>query len=321
MKRVLITGGTGFVGANLARRMLVDGHEVHILVREKHKTWRIKEIRDDLRIHCADLEDDSLLAAVVAGVRPDWVFHLAAHGAYSWQTDASSMVKTNIAGTMNLLQTCLKTGFEAFVNTGSSSEYGFKDHAPSEEEYLEPNSNYAVTKASQTLWCDYMARNQGARLVTLRLYSVYGPYEEPGRLMPALICHGLHGKLPPLANPGVARDYIYVDDAVEAYVQAAARLDRKRGSVYNVGTGIQTCLREVVDVARRVLEVRAEPDWKSMPGRSWDTELWVSEIGKIQEDLDWTPQYSFERGFRSMVVWFRENTAVRDVYRKSYELS
>ncbi len=197
MKRVVVTGATGFVGANLARRLLRDGHELHLLLRPANNPWRIRDIRDDVHSHEVDFTDKESLARVVGAIRPDWVFHLAAHGAYSWQTDLDSMVATNITGTINLVESCLRAGFEAFVNTGSSSEYGYKDHAPAETEWLEPNSYYAFTKASATLFCRYMAQSRNARIPTLRLYSVYGPYEEPARLVPALIMSGLRGKLPP----------------------------------------------------------------------------------------------------------------------------
>ena len=166
MKRALLTGGTGFVGANLARRLLQGGHEVHCLVQPGHAVWRIESIRADLRLHEVDLADGERLLQVVRQIRPDWVFHLAVHGAYSWQTDLGQMVRTNILGTINLVGACVATGFEGFVNTGSSSEYGFKDHAPAETEALQPNSHYAVTKASATLFCRYTAESRRLRLPT-----------------------------------------------------------------------------------------------------------------------------------------------------------
>jgi len=103
------------------------------------------------------------------------------------QVDVQRMLQTNIFGTANLVQACLKTGFDTFVNTGSSSEYGFKDHAPSENELPEPNSHYAVAKVSATMFCQFTARNQKVHIPTLRLYSVYGPFEEPTRLLPRVI--------------------------------------------------------------------------------------------------------------------------------------
>src|SRR5207237_854558 len=140
---------------------------------------------------------------------------------YSSQTDLSQMVRTNFTSTINLVESCLKTGFEVFVNTGSSSEYGFKNHAPSEDEAIEPNSDYAVSKAVATLYCRHKARQKNVHIPTLRLYSIYGPYEEPTRLMPALLIRGLSGELPPLVNPDIARDYVYTEDAVDAFLLAA----------------------------------------------------------------------------------------------------
>ena len=257
MKRIILTGGTGFVGANLARRLLRDGHELHLLVRPHYQPWRIEAIRSDLRFHECTSTMRKPSRASSAEIRPDWVFHLAVHGAYSWQTDWEQMVRTNIQGTMSLVSACLKTGFEAFVNTGSSSEYGFKDHAPAESEPLEPNSHYAVTKAAATLFCRYTAQSRRVHLPTLRLYSVFGPYEDPGRLLPTLIMHGLKGELPPLADPDVARDFVYVDDVVEAYLLAATVPTPEWGPIYNVGTGVQTTLRDVVEVARQVMRIAA----------------------------------------------------------------
>jgi UDP-glucose 4-epimerase len=311
MKRVIITGGTGFVGANLSRRLLRDGHDVHLLVRRGFKSWRIDEIRDHIRLHEVDLGNMETLFKTVGEIRPEWVFHLATHGAYSWQNDAQTILQTNFQGTVNLVQACMKSEFETFVNTGTSSEYGFKRDAPSETEWLEPNSCYSVAKASATLFCRYAAQKHKARIFTLRLYSVYGPYEEPGRLMPTIIGRGLMDELPPLVNPEIARDYIYIDDVNEAYMLAATSTDQEVGAVYNVGTGVQTSVCEVVEVARRLLGITAEPKWKSMPNRQWDTDVWVSDSRRIRRELGWEPQHSFERGFELMVRWFRDHPEIR----------
>ncbi len=306
MKRVLLTGGTGFVGANLARRLLREGHELHLLVRPNYQPWRIEQIRPELRLHELQLHDAEAVSRAVGQIRPDWVFHLAVHGAYSWQTDWEEMVRTNIQGTMSLLTACVQTGFEAFVNTGSSSEYGFKDHAPAESETVEPNSHYAVTKAAATMFCRHTAQSRRVHLPTLRLYSVFGPYEEPGRLFPNLIMHGLRGELPPLADADVARDFVYVDDVVEAYLLAANFRTPEWGPIYNVGSAVQTPLREVVAVARQAMNIVAEPVWSSMANRQWDANAWVSDNRKIRSQLNWQPQRSLAEGFRLMLDWFRQ---------------
>jgi len=316
MKRVAITGAAGFVGANVTRRLLQDGHEVHLLIRPDHAMWRIDDIRDDVRMHTADLGDRQRVEDAIREIKPDWVFHLAAHGAYSWQTDLSEIVRTNILGTVNVAEAAAKAGVETLVNTGSSSEYGYKDHAPSENEVVEPNSHYAVTKATATMFCRFTAQKSGIRMPTLRLYSVYGPYEEPRRLVPSLVVRALQSRLPPLANPNTARDYVYVADVVEAYLLAATTDISDPGAVFNVGTGIQTTLHDIVDVTRQMLDVTEPPSWGSLPDRTWDTTIWRADPTRIQRELGWTPRYDVRSGLAETIGWFRANSALCEFYAR-----
>ena len=316
MTRVLITGGTGFVGANLTRRLVRDGHEVHLLARDTHDAWRIEAIRRSIALHAADLRDAAAVAQAVERIRPAWVFHLAAHGSHAWQTDLGGIVASNVAGTANLLEACLRTGFEAFVNAGSSSEYGLKDHPAVEAESLEPNSYYAVTKASATLLCRYAARRHGVRIPTLRLYSVYGPYEEPNRLVPALLVHGLRGTLPPLTSPDTARDFVHVDDVVDALLLAATRPGGDPGAVYNVGSGTQTSLRALGALAGRLFGIDTEPVWGSMPDRSWDTSVWVADPRKIARELGWRPACTLDEGLDRTAQWLRGDADLRRLYEQ-----
>lgn len=308
MRRVLLTGGSGFVGANLARRLLADGHEVHLLVRPHYQPWRIEEIRHSLRFHEAELHDAEAVCRVVKAVHPEWVFHLAVHGAYSWQKDLDAMVRTNIQGTINLVKAALAAGVEVFINTGSSSEYGLKDHAPLETEALEPNSHYAVTKAAATMFCRQTATTCAMQMATLRLYSAFGPYEDPGRLLPALIDHGLRGEFPNLAAPEVARDFVYVGDVVDAYLLAGKVRVSEPGAIYNIGSGIETKLRQAVEVAGRLMNISNVPVWGSMPNREWDSTVWISDSGKARRALGWTPRHTFESGFKAMLDWQRSRT-------------
>lgn len=316
MKRVVLTGSTGFVGANLARRLIRDGHSLTAFVRPGSDQWRLDEIRPHARVVPVALEDMDAIRQALSHARPDWIFHLAVHGAYSWQTDWQKMVATNVVGTMNLVEAALAGGFESFVNTGSSSEYGLKDHAAREDEWLEPNSYYAVSKAAATEYCHFVGRREKVNLSTLRLYSVFGPWEEPNRLMPTVIVRGLRGQLPPLVSPQTARDYVYVDDAVEAFIKAASASRPLAGEVFNVGTGCQTTVAQVVETARRLLSVEQEPVWGSMPDRDWDTSVWVADVSKIKNWLDWSPASTFESGFSALARWLAESEDRQGFYRQ-----
>jgi nucleoside-diphosphate-sugar epimerase len=314
MKRVLITGGSGFVGANLARRLLRNGYELHLLLRPQHQAWRLAGITGQFSSHLIDIKDREAVARCVREIRPEWVFHLSAYGAYSAQTGIERMISTNLTGTVALLDACAEVGVAAFVHAGSSSEYGYKDHAVREDEVIHPNSQYAITKAAATHYCQLVAAQQGIHACTARLYSIYGPYEEPTRLIPTLIIHGLRGALPPLASPQIGRDFVYVDDAVEAMLRIA--MAGRAGEVYNVCTGVQSTLSSVVQAARRLMNIPAEPVWTSMAARSWDTSVWVGSPELAASEIGWRAQVAFCSGMEHTVAWMQENPALRTFYEE-----
>jgi nucleoside-diphosphate-sugar epimerase len=315
MKRVLVTGASGFVGANLARRLHGDGHELHLLLRDPSRAWRIEDFADSVAVHVADIADRAAAIRVVRSIRPDWVFNLAAHGAYSSQTDFGLMVAANVTGCVALLDACVETGVEAFVHTGSSSEYGRKDHAGREDEPLQPESRYAITKAAATHCCQLAARQHGINAITLRLYSIYGPFEEPSRLIPALIAYGSRNRLPPLVSRRSAHDFVHVHDAVEALLRAASMKAPAPGAVFNICSGIQHDLESVVECARRLMNIDAEPVWSQMPGRPWDTDVWVGSPSLFKKVSGWQCTIGFEAGLRQTIEWFADSPpALRDRY-------
>lgn len=303
------------MGANLVRYLLARGVEVVAVSHSEPPGWRLREIADEVRFVHADLRDTEAAGAAVSGARADWIFHLAAHGGYSWERDRRVILETNLSGTVNVLEAAVAAGFEAFVHAGSSSEYGPKDHPASEVEMLDPNSDYAVGKAAATQFCRQVGRAEDVHAVTLRLYSAYGPWEEPNRLVPTLLVNALAGRLPPLVDPAVARDFIDVDDVCEAFIAAAEGVSAPRGSVYNVGTGRQTTIAEIVAVVRDLLGVDAEPEWGSMPNRQWDTQIWVADPSLIQRELGWTASTELRMGLERTAEWLR-SAGMFEVYRE-----
>lgn len=312
--RALVTGAGGFVGANLAAALARSGHDVVAWVHHGSPTWRLDHLADTIEVVPMELLDAEAVEAGVRSARPDWVFHLAAHGAYSWQRDPERIMQTNLVATVRLLAACQRHGFAAFVHAGSSSEYGFQDHAPREDELPEPNSDYAVMKAAATLHGRFVAQRDDVHVVTLRLYSVYGPWEEPGRLMPTLVARGLEGRLPPLVSPDTPRDFVSVRDAERAFLLAAERDDLERGSVFNIASGRQTTLREVVEVARAQLGISSDPQWGTEPQRSWDAAVWVGDAERAREQLGWTAEDDLPTGFGRLVEWLRESPSLWSRY-------
>jgi nucleoside-diphosphate-sugar epimerase len=302
MKRILLTGAAGFVGTVLARRLLAEGHELHVVTKQTTAQWRLADVARDLRSHAADLRDEDAVRALVSEVRPEVVYHLAAHGAYPSQTDADGIIATNILGTWNLLKATARTDYEVFVNTGSSSEYGFKDFAMRETDILEPNSYYAVTKCAQTLLCQHFAKTEKRPITTFRLFSAYGPWEEPSRLVPTLIRLCLEGKDLTLVPPETARDFVYVDDVVDAYLRLG-QLARLSGEILNIGTGVQSTIKEVVQAILRFTNAKVACHWGAMKPRIWDSATWVADCTKSNLLLGWRPQTTLEEGLQRTVSW------------------
>ena len=309
--RALVTGGTGFVGANLVRRLLADGDEVHLVLREDARLWRIDGLIDHCTVHHGDVTDRSFVREASRAAQASRIFHLAVCGAYSFETDLADIAATNVVGTANLIAAALEHGCEVFVNTGSSSEYGDCDHAPDEDEPTRPNSYYSATKACSTALCDRAAVSDGLPAVTLRLYSVYGPWEDERRLMPTLVSNCLAGRWPRLAGPQTVRDFVYVDDVVDAYLRvAAATPAERRRRIYNVGSGQETSLGELVAIASDVFDMKAAPEFSSYPQREWDTRRWLADSRRIREDLDWAPGTPIRAGLERMAAWMASRSAL-----------
>ncbi|MDQ1532393.1 MAG: hypothetical protein QOF28_154 [Actinomycetota bacterium] len=315
----LVTGAAGFIGANLVRRLVGDGLDVHVTANDGGKddteAWRLADVTP-LETHVCSVADADAVHALVRSVRPRWVFHLAAHGAYSHQTDQARMVAVNTLGTFNLLDALARSdGCEGFVHTGSSSEYGLKDHAPAEDEAVAPDSVYAITKCAATHAVSYWARHTGLPASTVRLYSVYGRWEDPTRLIPRLVMAALHGSLPPLVEPSTARDFVWIDDAVDGIVAAARTATRHPGAVWNLGSGVQTTLEELVAVARAVFGVLEEPKWSSMANRAWDTDRWIADPRLARDELGWETRTGLDAGLRATGEWLSA-TAERARYEE-----
>jgi len=307
-KRILVTGAAGFVGAELTRRLVADGNEVHVLFRSTTSQWRLAGLEPDLQPHEVDLRAEDRVCTVVEAIRPEVIYHLATHGAYPAQTDADGIIQTNILGTWNLLKAVQRIDYEVFVNTGSSSEYGFKEYAMRETDLLEPNSYYSVAKCAQTLLCQHVAKTEHRPINTFRLFSVYGPSEEPSRLIPTLIRRCLAGEELTLVAPDTVRDFVYVDDVVEAYLRTD-ELARLHGEIINIGTGVQSPIKVAVDLILQHTGAHVACHWGAMPARIWDAKTWVADCTKSARLLAWRPTTSLSEGLQRTVEWIRDRQA------------
>jgi len=301
-ERILVTGGSGFVGASLARDLIAQGHEVHLVLRDRSPAWRLAGLERDYRRHDADLRDAAALRRVVDAIRPEVIYHLAAHGVYRLQTERAEILETNVQGTINLLEALARHDYRALVHTGSSSEYGHKDHPMREDDRLDPRTDYAVSKAAATLFCLAEAY-RGRAVSTVRIFSAYGPWEDPTRLVAYVIDCCRRGEIPRVTHGGQPRDFIFVDDVLNL-LQTAAHCPAAVGRVLHAGSGRQTSVREMVETIAAVCgRDPAEIRFGEQPAHADEPTAWVASIEQTTSLTGWRPMVELRTGIERTLAW------------------
>lgn len=306
-KRILVTGGSGFIGANLVRRLVEEGYKPIILIRKESNLWRIKDLLNKVTILETDLLDYKKLEKNLKQIKPQIIYHLAVYGAYQGkQKDINSLFDINIIGTVNLLTVCCLMGFDYFINTGSSSEYGIKNYPMKENDFLQPTNLYGMTKASATLASYVFSLKHKLPIVTLRLFNPYGYYEEKIRLIPSLILAALSNQMVKLSHPDYVRDFIFIDDLLDPYLYF---LEGKKyyGDIINIGSGQQTSIVETVRITESVLKRKLNIAWATHLSNQLEPKMWQADISKAKKLLNWKPKITLIEGLSKTVSWFKEN--------------
>ena len=311
-KNVLVTGGTGFLGANLIRKLIKRKYKVNVLSRKNSNYWRLKPIIKDLKIFELNLLNETKLKKTVEKINPMAIFHLAAYGGNSRENDIEEILKINIQYTFNLLKASNNIDYSVFVNTGSSSEYGFKKKPMKETDFLEPNSFYAATKASTTFLCQVFAQKFNKPIVTVRPFSVYGPFEAKQRFISTITRAIIKGERIKLTSGNIRRDFIYIDDIIDIYLGLIKKGKLLKGKVINAGAGKEYTNDEVVQTLFRVTRKIVPIKKGSFKERSRDTDHWKADVSFAKKSLNWIPKYSLGKGLLKNYKWFLENINLYD---------
>ncbi|KMO21141.1 NAD-dependent epimerase/dehydratase family protein [Methylobacterium platani] len=303
---IAVLGAGGFVGCNLFRHILARRSDVYAVARTLPAP-RLRGI-DPGRLIAVDFTDRAATASFVEAIRPATVFDCVAYGAYAFESDADLIYATNFTALVGRLERLAASGrLAAYIHAGSSSEYGLNSAAPSEEAALVPNSDYAVSKAAAAQYIAYAGKTRRWPVVNLRLYSVYGPYEDAGRLIPAVVSRGLAGGYPDLVDPRIARDFVYVEDVCAAFVRAAAKMSLDLyGESLNIGTGTETTIGDLAGTAREVFGLAEAPRFGAMAPRAWDLARWQANPGKAERLLGWRAATPLAQGLARTAAWMRE---------------
>ncbi|MBU6376198.1 MAG: NAD-dependent epimerase/dehydratase family protein [Bdellovibrionales bacterium] len=303
---ILILGASGFVGSNLYHQLKQIRDDVHGASKDIHRSWRLigSSEKDFSQIHQFDITCPNQLRELFNQVQPKTVFNLTAYGGYSWQTDVQRIYSVNFTGVLHLVRELCERPGVVLVHAGSSSEYGLNSDAPEESAPCHPNSDYGLSKLQASSLIELYARRGLITAVTLRLYSVYGPFEEQGRLIPALVQAGISKKFPRLSDKTLNRDFVYIDDATRAFILAAQRdctLDP--GECLNIASGISTSIEELSGLAREIFEIAEDPLFGSFPPRPWEVRHWRGLPEKARRKLGWQPTVTLRLGLERTRDW------------------
>jgi nucleoside-diphosphate-sugar epimerase len=251
------------------------------------------------------MTDLEALQAAVGAARPDFVFHLATVARHPGTArERLASLHANVLGTANLLEAVGPFDLRRLVHFGSSTEYGYKGAPMQESDLLEPVAFHGVAKAAATLLCQRLGRAEGQPVVVLRPFTVYGPWEEPTRLIPTTIRAALEGYELALTAPGFRRDWVFVDDLVEACL-LTLQADGLAGEIVNVGSGIQTSNEEIVEMVEALSGQHIRLRVGQYRPLSFDTTYWVADIRKARKMLNWEPRHTLRSGLEKCLKWYR----------------
>lgn len=309
--RFLITGGTGFVGSNIVRTLVKRGEKVSIIVRNKKLNWRLNDLIKGLDIYEAEIMDPSI-ANIINKVKPDYIFHLAAYGVMPKESDVNKMIDVNLNGTINLIEAVKKNPFKLFINTGTSVEYGVKDKKMREPDVLSPINDYGVTKAAATLYVQKEGIRTGLPIITFRLFTPFGYYEDGSRLVPSIILSAIKNKPIKVSVPTSVRDFIFIEDLVDFYLSATG-VNFKPGDILNLGSGKCFTIKDMVGMILEITNSKSKVVWGGVEKqkRFIEPKRWEADMSKAKKIIKWKPKHSVKQGLEEAVKWFSKN---QDLY-------
>lgn len=313
MQRFLVTGCAGFIGGHVVDRLIAMGHEVTGI--DDLSTGSLDNVRQslgDFRFIEGSVGDKDLVNQTLMGM--DRIIHLASVPSVPRSLeDPMESVQASIVGTVTLLDAARKAGVKRVVQAASSSAYGDTAVLPKEEGMLPlPRSPYAVAKLAQEYYAAAFCRCFGLDSVSLRYFNVFGPRQSPESLYAAVIPKFISvmskGERPQIFGDGEqTRDFTYIDNVVEANIQAALSPNPMGGEVVNIGAGHSASLNDLVRLLNTLLGTELQPEYR--PNRPGDVAHSLAAIEKARRLFGYEPKVHFAEGVAKTVEWFRRHKA------------
>lgn len=179
-----------------------------------------------------------------------------------------------------------------------------------ENDLLEPDNLYGVTKVATTLYCQNIAKKFNLPIITMRLFSVYGYFEEKERLIPTIINSFLQNKELELSSPNSVRDFIFIEDIMEAYLLAIENIESIKGEIFNLGAGKQSKISEVVEIVKKNINSYVKIKYGKVKISQTEPQLWVADNSKARKILKWQPRNDLDTGIKKNIKWFKDNLSL-----------
>jgi NAD dependent epimerase/dehydratase len=312
----LVTGAGGFIGGHLATTLVRAGYRVRAFVRYNSRNdrgtleWHDREIVDAMDVVLGDLRDAESVAAAVAGV--DLVFHLGAQIAipYSY-VNARDFIETNVLGTLNVAEAALRTGVRQVVHASTSEVYGNTRRFPITEDHpLLAQSPYAASKIGADQLMTAFYRSHGLPMTIVRPFNTYGPHQSARAIIPTIITQALTSPTVRLGSLDTRRDLTFVDDTVAGFVAAAAS-DAAIGWVVQLGTGLDSSVRDLVELVGKLLgrDLTIESDESRVRPPLSEVDCLRSSPALARELIGWRAKVDLRAGLGATVDWIESNTA------------
>lgn len=306
-RRVLVTGGSGFIGSHLVEALVELGAETHVLTSTVSSVYphRLRGLRDRVTTHEANFIDATAMRALVADARPEIVFHLGAytHVGKSWKR-VDECVQANIQGTVNLLGALEGTGYERFVNTGTSEIYGNIDVPFREDDCPNPVSPYAMSKHAAEMYCRLGIDAHDWPIVRVRPFNAYGPGQTPDRVIPEIIVRALRGQELKMTRGTQTREFNYVGDLVDGFLLAAV-VPEAEGGLFNIGCGEEVSMADLATTILELMDDPIEAQLGALPDRPIEIWRMYCDSTRAREVLGWRPRHSLRDGLAATIDWYR----------------
>jgi len=303
MANILITGGAGFIGSNLAYRLVEQGENVIVI--DNLSRGKIENLPPEAKFYKLKVEDPSV-SKIIKSQKIEYIFHLAAQAEVTKSMrDPVLDAESNIIGTINLLQSAMDSGVKKFIFSSSGGViYGNTPKPVTEKKNPSPCSPYGISKFTAEKYIEFYGKEYGLRHTILRYTNVYGPRQDPfgeSGVVAIFAENMLHNTLCTLYGYGkMERDYIYVKDVVDVTTLV---IDKGDGEVFNIGTEVSTSVDKLFSLMKEITHYQLDPVYQ--PKRKGELDMNSLDCSKAKRLLDWKPKISLKQGLEQTVNWFR----------------